>query len=93
MKMSIEEIHVEEVPESQQWLHSDKPSELAEVIATDYSVENRQRLADAAANAALAAVPEQYRGGPIGRNIAQAAARMALGLESLPPDESTQGEQ
>jgi len=97
MKLYIEEIVVEPVDAAghigtdqahaeaaAQGSQADAPQVLAEVIAAAYSGADRLLLANAAAKAALEGVAEQYRGGPIGTNIAQSATRMALGLQPLP---------
>lgn len=68
------------------WLHSGVPVELSQVIADQYDADDRQRLAVAAAEAAVSEIGAAYRS-PIVRNAAYNAVRMALGLKTLPEQE------
>lgn len=62
------------------------PQDLSQMIAEDYGVEDRERLAKAAAEAAYDEVSQAYRT-PFIKFAAQRAVRLALGLESLPQEE------
>lgn len=103
MASAFEEEFVPELPElelipgtnvPEGWRHASRPNDLVEFISSEYSAEDRLKLADAAAQVALTEVKDAYMS-PFIRATAQRAARLALGLTPLPeqPNPLTPGKQ
>jgi hypothetical protein len=97
MASAHEESFVPELPElavipgtdhPEDWRYASRPHDLAEMISSPYSDEDRQRLADAASQAALADVKEAYMS-PFVRIAAERAAKLALGLLELPAEDES----